>query len=181
MFYIEIDKDLKLKLLTENDSEDFFALINKNRDYLEKFMPRISENNSIKTTKDVIKNFLNQFIENNGFRTGIFYKEILIGITGLKYIDWINKKTEIMIWIDKDFAGKGIGTKCQKKVIEIVFKEYKLHKLYARLSVQNISSMKMMEKSGFVLESISKKDELLFSGYTDVYVYSILENDYEEK
>lgn len=64
----------------------------KNQQHLRVFMPRIMETKTIDDTKNVIKIFLKQFAENNGFRVAIYYDTKLVGITGLKYIDWINKK-----------------------------------------------------------------------------------------
>ncbi|MET3697019.1 ribosomal-protein-serine acetyltransferase [Bacillus oleivorans] len=173
IFYIDVDENLKLKLLLKQDSIKFFELIKKNDQHLVTFMPRIKENNSVEDSEKVIDLFLNQLLQNNGFRTGIFYKDILIGIIGPKYIDWQNRKTEIMYWVDKEYLGRGIATKCTLKVLDIVFNYYGLNKAMLKISVENKASIKIAEKCGFVLEGISKEDELLDDGYTDVLNYSI--------
>lgn len=180
MFSINLNDDIKLKLLTNKDKIEFFNLINKNREHLEYFMPRISENKSIEDTEKVINLFLEQLIENNGFRAGIVYKDKLVGITGLKYIDWINKKTEVMYWVDKDNLGKGITTKCVKKILDMIFNEYGLNKVVLKTSIENKGSIRIAEKCGFTLEGISKSGELLLNGFTDVCIYNVLKNDYEE-
>ncbi|WP_443659370.1 GNAT family N-acetyltransferase [Clostridium algidicarnis] len=178
IFYIDVDNNLKLKLLLNNDKEVFFDLINNNRKYLEEFMPRIIENKSIEDTEKVIEIFLEQLKQNNGFRSGIIYKGKLIGIIGLKYIDWINRKTEIMYWIDKKNVGKGISTKCTDKVLELVFNYYDLNKAILKMSPNNKGSIRIAEKCGFSLEGICREDELLLSGFTDLNIYSILKSDY---
>jgi ribosomal-protein-serine acetyltransferase len=180
IFTVDVDENIKLKLLNNKDKLDFFELINKNRDYLELSMPRIRENKSIADTEKVINIFLCQLVDNNGFRSGIFYKGQLIGIIGLKYIDWVNKKTEIMYWVDKDFSGKGIATKCTKVVLDIAFNYYELNKAILRISVENKASMKIAERCNFILEGICKGEELLTNGFTDVYVYGILKSYFEE-
>ena len=180
MFYIDVDDEIKLKLLGKEDAPEFFNLIQENREYLERYMPRISENKSISDTEKVIDLFVNQLLINNGFRTGICYKDKLVGIVGLKYIDWINEKTEIMCWVGKNYSGKGIGTRSQKKVIEITFDHYKLNKLIGKPSITNTASIKMFEKSGFLNEGVCCQEEKLNDGFTDVYMYYISKKHYEE-
>ncbi len=142
MFFCDIDESLKLKLLTESDAEEFYNLMNSNRDYLERFMPRIGETKSINDAEKVIGIFLNQLKENNGLRVGVYYQHRLIGLVGLKYIDWINKKTEVMYWIDKGYSGKGISTKCVEKLTELSFENFDLNKVILKSSTMNIGSKK---------------------------------------
>lgn len=174
MFYINVTDHIRLQILTDNDVEEFFNLTDKNKNHLKFFMPRIMETKSITDAKKVINIFLNQLIENNGFRAAIYYNTDMVGVAGLKYIDWINKKTEIMYWIDQDYLGKGITTACVNKLLDISFKEYKLNKVFIKSSVDNIPSNRIAEKCGFILEGVSKDDELLATGYTDINVYSLL-------
>lgn len=174
MFNINVSEQISLQLLTDKDADEFFQLLNKNKEHLRGFMPRIMETKNLEDTKKVIKIFLNQLVDNNGFRAAIYYNSDMVGITGLKYIDWVNKKTEIMYWVDQDYLGKGITTACVKKLIDISFNEYKLNKVVIKSSVDNITSNRIAEKCGFTLEGVSRQDELLCSGYTDINVYSLL-------
>ena len=178
MFYINVSDNIKLKLLTLNNSIEVFELIKKNKSHLQYYMPRIKENDSIEDTKKVIKLFLNQLIENNGFRAGILYNESLVGVIGMKYIDWFNLKTEIMYWIDKNYLRKGITSSCVLRVIDIAFKQYNLNKVVIKTSFTNKASIKIAEKCGFILEGVCRSDELLEDGYTDVCIYSLLKEDY---
>lgn len=178
MFYIDVDENIKLKLLLNMEKDIFYNLININREYLEVYMPRIRENKSVEDTERVINLFLEQLCQNNGFRAGIYYDEELVGVIGLKYIDWINKKTEIMYWVDKNHLGQGISTKCTIKVLELVFNYYNLNKAILKISSHNKASIRVAEKCGFSLEGLSREDELLTDGFTDVCVYSILKSEF---
>jgi len=178
MFYCDIDESLKLKLLEVSDAEVFFHLMNSNRNYLERFMPRINETKSIDDAKNVIGVFFNQLKNNNGFRAGVYYKDKMVGVVGLKYIDWTNKKTEVMYWIDKDYSGKGISTKCVRKILELSFRQYELNKVTLKSSTMNIGSKRIAEKCGFELEGISKEDEYLSEGFSDTCIYSLLKKNY---
>lgn len=180
IFYINIDKDLKLKLLNNKDKNDFFNLIERNREHLEVYMPRIMENKSIEDSEKVINIFLEQLKQNNGFRSGIIYNNKLVGIIGLKYIDWINSKTEIMYWVDKNNLGKGISTRCTNKILDLIFNYYDLNKAILKISSDNKASIRIAEKCGFSLDGVDREDELLPSGFSDINMYSILKSDYKE-
>ncbi len=174
MFIIKIDENIELKLLEYKDAEEFYNLMVKNYEYIIRYMPRIKETKSIEDTKKVIKLFLYQFAESNGFRTGVYYQNTLIGIIGLKYIDWINRKTEIMYWIDEEFSGKGITTLCVNKLVDISFNEYGLHKVIIEANANNVGSIKIAEKCGFIMEGKLIEDELIDETYTDTYIYSVI-------
>lgn len=177
MFSIKVDEKISLQFLLNKDAQEFFNLMEKNKDYLIKFMPRIAETDSINKTRIVIENFLLQFAKNNGFKTGIFYDGTLVGICGFKYIDWNNKNTEVMNWIDSDYSGKGICTKCLGKLTEIAFDEYKLKKVKYNVSSENIASIKIAKKNGYKLEGRCISEELLKSGFTDILLFSKINNN----
>lgn len=179
MFYIDVNEKVKLKLLIQKDKNEFYKLICKNREHLMKFMPRIGENKSLEDTEKVIELFLQQLEQNNGFRAGIAYDGLLVGIIGLKYIDWLNKKTEIMYWIDKDYSGKGIATICTSKALQIAFEDYGLNKAILKICSTNYPSIRIAEKCGFKLDGVHREDELLLNGFVNTNVYSILKSDYE--
>lgn len=174
MFYMSVSDQIRLQILTDKDAEEFFNLIDKNKDHLRGFMPRIMETKSIEDSRKVINIFLTQLVENNGFRAAIYHNTDMVGVAGLKYIDWINKKTEIMYWVDQDYLGQGITTACVNKLLEVSFNEYKLNKVIIKSSVDNSPSNRIAEKCGFSLEGVSKDDELLDRGYTSINVYSLL-------
>lgn len=171
MFSIDVDQKISLSLLNQNESSKFYDLMTKNLEYLIKFMPRILETRSVEDTEIVIKSFLQQLANNNGFKAGIYYENVLVGICGFKYIDWQNRKTEIMYWIDKDYSGRGIVSKCVSKLVDIAFNEYCLNKIIIKASEDNIASRKVAEKCGFSLEGKCINDELLNGKYTNIYLF----------
>ncbi len=173
-----VKDNISLRLLLHKDVNSFFELMNKNKEHLSLFMPRISETKNLEDAERVITLFLRQLLENDGFRTGIFIDNQLVGVAGLKYIDWINLRTEVMYWIDKNYSGRGITTECVKKIIEVSFSQYNLNKIIIRMSVDNVGSKKVAEKCGLHFEGINRQDELLSTGFTNICVYSILKEEY---
>lgn len=179
MFHITIADNLQLKLLTHADATVFYDLICKNREHLERFVPRIGENTDVAATKRVIDLFLRQLLERNGFRAGIVFGDTLVGVAGLKYIDWLNRKTEVMYWVDCDYQNRGIATACVRQLLSVSFKHYDLEKVQLRANEHNTASIRVAEKCGFVFEGTARRDELLGSGYADVHTFSLIRSEYE--
>ena len=86
---------------------------------------------------------------------------VYVGNIGLKNISYIDSKGEYYILIgNKDYWGKGIGTKATIKFLNYIKKNLKLHKIYLHVDETNIPALKLYKKVGFVKEGILK-DELI--------------------
>lgn len=68
------------------------------------------------------------------------------------------KNGEISYWLKKDYWGKGLATQALQDFSVRMFEDYGLNYLSARISKTNISSQKVLEKNGFVLEEILEDD-----------------------
>lgn len=84
-----------------------------------------------------------------------------------------NHKAKIGYWLGSNYRGKGIMSVALKKLTEYGFKKYKLKRIYARVVTFNKPSAKLLEKCGYKLEGIMKKDRLKNGKYYDNYLYSI--------
>lgn len=104
----------------------------------------------------------------------------LIGDINLQAIDYYNRNAWIEITIGEiDYWGKGLGTESAKLIIKYAFNEMNLHKIYAEISALNIGSQKAVEKIGMTKEANLKDGYYIDGRYRDVYIYSVLESDFE--
>ncbi len=180
MFPITIDDHITLRLLQDEDAPVFFDLTEKNRAYLEQWMPRIAENSSVETSRKVIRAFAGQWENNDGFKAGIFYGTVMAGLIGFKYVDWLNRKTEILYWLSEDHQGKGIVTRCTKKMIEIAFEVFKLNKVEITCAVGNERSAMIPKRLGFTLEGTSRDAEWNHDHFEDHYFFGLLKREWEK-
>jgi len=58
----------------------------------------------------------------------------------------LDNEREVSYWIDKNYWGRGVATNALKTFLL----EYKLRPLYARTAFDNIGSIRVLEKCGFV-------------------------------
>ena len=77
-------------------------------------------------------------------------------------------------WVAKPFRGKGIGTEAHKRLIKYVFKTYNLKRLQGNVRTFNKASAKMLEKAGYKLEGILRKNKLKNGKFMDDMVYAIV-------
>ena len=73
-----------------------------------------------------------------------------------------------------EYWGKGFGTAMAKALLEIGFRDVKLHKLYARCNVYNVASRNVMEKIGMKREGELRKVRFKDNMWVNEFVYGIL-------
>jgi len=79
-------------------------------------------------------------------------------------------KAEIGYWLNHNFWGKGIMTQAVKKITAYAFYVLKLKRVHAKVMKPNLASKKVLEKNGFVLEGMMKKEFKKGNKYLDVYL-----------
>ena len=79
---------------------------------------------------------------------------------------------KIHYWIGKKFRGKGIVTRATKLIVNHGFKTYKLRRIYGKVRKSNKASARVLEKSGFKLEGVLRKNFLKYGKYSDDLMYA---------
>jgi RimJ/RimL family protein N-acetyltransferase len=77
-------------------------------------------------------------------------------------------------WLGEEFWGKGIATDAVKVFTEYVFKIFKPFKVHANVFVWNKGSQRVLEKNGFNLDGVFKKDYIKSGKIIDQCYYSKL-------
>ncbi len=96
-----------------------------------------------------------------------------VGKINVKLFDPYNKtKAKIGYWIGKKYRGRGIVTKAIKLAVPYWIKKYKLRRMEARARTYNKSSARVLEKAGFKLEGILRKNVLKDGKLYDDFLYA---------
>ncbi|MCE3294518.1 MAG: rimL [Crocinitomicaceae bacterium] len=150
---------MEVRLILLRDSAAFFDLIERNREYLRTSFPKtVAAVVDIASSQEYILQRVIQHEQQQAYLLVIEEGGQLIGMLGLKEIDWTFPKAEIAYFIDQAFQGKGIISQALKTLIEFSFGELQLQKIYARISPENPGSRKVVEKNGFVFERLVRDD-----------------------
>jgi ribosomal-protein-serine acetyltransferase len=176
-FPIVIDAHTKLTLLSLEHTEEFFALIEKNRIYLRRWLGWLDNIQKVENLQRFIQTAINDYPDKKSLRAWIRHDEKIMGIIHLVEIDWSNRKAMIGYWIDENAAGKGLGTRACEALTQFAFNEWKLNRIEVRCAPDNISSRMIPKKLGFKEEGILRSNEWLYDHFVDQIVYSKLAND----
>ena len=106
-------------------------------------------------------------IEVDGFVAG------KLQIKDISY-SYLKHIAELAYWIGKEYRSKGITTAAVKLVTNYAFKKYQLKRFVVYTRSFNKASRRMLEKAGFKLEGILRKNKWKEGKYLDDCVYAIV-------
>jgi ribosomal-protein-alanine N-acetyltransferase len=100
----------------------------------------------------------------------IIYKSEVAGSIGVLLKDDIYRKSiEIGYFLGEQYWGKGIDTRAVELLLKYIGEQFDVVRVYAEVFEHNKASMRVLEKSGFYLESIRKmavvKNDVLMNDY----------------
>lgn len=175
LFHLHISKDMCLSIFERKHANDLYLLIERNREHLSKWLSFPVNTKKVEDTIVFIDKSQKRYIDNNGFWTGIWYKQQLVGAIGYLYIDWKAKKTEIGYWLGEEFQGKGYITIATQQLINYAFETLKLNKVEINVAKKNLRSLQLPKRLGFVEEGIIRDYEYLQGFYHDRIVHGLLQ------
>lgn len=118
-----------------------------------------------------------------GIRWGITLKgqEKIIGSCGFFNRVAQHYRAELGFELSKEYWGKGIASEAIKTVICYGFEQMNLQRIEALIEPQNIPSQKVVERQGFIREGLLRNYEYTCDKFDDLYMYSLLKQDYQER
>jgi ribosomal-protein-serine acetyltransferase len=150
-----------IRLLTIQDLDAYFHLVEQNRKRLEDFFTgTVSKTKTLEDTRA----FLLDIEQRKKDRTYFPYiivdnsNQKIAGFTDLKNIDWSIPKSEMGLYIGNDYANQGISTKAFSLFCDFCFTEYKFQKLFLRTHHSNTFARRVAEKCGFEIEGTIRRD-----------------------
>lgn len=178
MFCLTVDDDLKLCLLEERHAAALFALVDKNRQHLRQWLPWVDSTTAVDDNKAFIQSALQQFANNEGFQTALFYQGHLVGMVGYHTIDWLNRSVEIGYWIGADFQGRGLIARACRFMTDYAFNQLGLNRVVIRCAVGNTRSAAIPRQLGFTQEGVFRQQQTLNNQFIDLIVFSVLAEEW---
>jgi ribosomal-protein-serine acetyltransferase len=176
---IRIDEETELRIYEERHAQEVAELVDQNRAYLRQWLPWLDDSRTVEDSKAFIRGSLQQFARNEGFQTGIWYRDTFAGGIGYHPIDWAKRKVEIGYWLGESFQGKGLMTKACRTLITYAFAELGLNKVEIHCATENIRSCAIPKRLGFTQEGILRDAEWLYDHFVDLVVYGMLGSEWQ--
>lgn len=162
--------------------EEFYKLIDKNKNHIKKTFPVTLANSD---SLEKAHNFLTVSLEKEKNKEGFhFYARDmktnnLIGYLCIKSVDFRISKCELGYFIDEDFQGKGITSKMVSDALDFCFNELKMNKVFICTSEINLASQQIALKHNFKQEGILRDEFRNGDGELQNTVYfGLLKSEY---
>lgn len=102
-----------------------------------------------------------------------------IGLIAIKLGKLNYRIAEVWYKIHPAHWRKGYTTEALKKILQFGFDELNLHRIEAGCAVENIASIKVLEKAGMTREGHKRQILPIRGQWVDNYFYAILDIDYK--
>lgn len=168
------DEDLILRKISKDDIDFVFNSLNNKNLILYLSLGQLK---TLEQSKRLIKGYLkywDKFLQFNYIIELKKKKKEKIGSISLWNISWQHLRAQIGIWLVPSYWGKGFAQKSLNLIKNVAFIHLKLNRIEAYISIHNVRSLSLFEKSGFIKEGILK-EYLKFQGkYHDAVIMACL-------
>jgi RimJ/RimL family protein N-acetyltransferase len=134
-------------------------------------------------SKTQIKNWYQKMIQSKNFEMFLICNEKEpVGVSGITYIDWINRHGDVHFYIGK--KGAWIENKISPIAIDLIlsfgFKNLNLNKLWVEIYEIDKKKISFFKEKKFEQDAILR-DHYFYKGkYHNSYIYSLLNKDFKE-
>jgi ribosomal-protein-alanine N-acetyltransferase len=104
-----------------------------------------------------------------------------VGTVAAMNPSWGMGYAEIGYMLDEEYQGRGLGTRAVALLVDKLFGETDLHRLYAMISPENTASLRLVGRLGFTCEGRMREHYLIQGRRADEMIYGILRREWEQK
>ena len=166
---------LRMRPLDATDSFVIRKAIESSGEHLRRFMPWAHLKPSFEESAAFFAQWRADYFSGKGFNLGIFDKkgDSFLGVIGLIRGYRLNTNCwEVVYWVAKEHAKRGVGTLALKTIILLSFNCFDVDRLGVTCLLENRASRALVEKCGFVLEGELRNylqnpsEEMVKNGYS---------------
>jgi [ribosomal protein S5]-alanine N-acetyltransferase len=106
----------------------------------------------------------------------------VIGGISFYFQDRVYYKVDLGYTVARPYWRRGIATEVMRAVVQFGFETLRLHRISVDTRIDNIASMRLMEKTGFTYEGLRRECILNDDGtYQSWALFGMLEDEYHHK
>lgn len=171
---------LVLREVTNKDAHDIYQYLSD--EVVMKYYG-LAPFESLKEAKGEIAWYQDIFHQNTGIRWGITLKgtDKVIGSCGFLNYTKEHARAEVGAELAKEYWRTGIVSEAFQAILAFGYKEMELMRIQALIEPENMASIKLAEKNGFIREGLLRKYEYTNGKFDDLLIYSILRDEYFKK
>ena len=175
---IPVEDNLFLRNFELEDAQKIFALVDESREFLQKYA---SAEQTLNDVEQMIRRACHRHRQDGfGFSTGLWFNETLLGSFSFNRIRWNTKRAEIGFWLGKPYSGKGYASKALRAVLQYGFINLDLNRVEATTAIENLRSIRLLEKAGFQKEGILRQTLSLDGKWADECILGLLKKEWKQ-
>ena len=176
-FPVRQTERLQLRAFTLDDLQDLFLL--RTNDEVLRYLDRPKQ--TFEKTAEILKSIIADAENNLNITWAITLKNDskLIGSIGYWHTTREHHRAEIGYMLFPEYWNTGIVTEALHAVLKYGFDEMRLHSVEGNVNPNNLASIKVLEKCGFVREAYFKENYYHDGHYVDTAIYSLLQSGYQ--
>jgi len=167
-------RDIKLRPVRLADAEFLFRC-ERDPEARRNFMSADTRKEVISKIMESVKEMRKRAPKSERF--AVEWNGQLVGEIGIRR-DLDNKseahQARIGFMIHKDFRGRGINTEAVKLITNYAFKRYKVRRIWTYVRTFNTGSRRSLEKAGYKLEGVLRKNKFKDGKYLDDCIYAMV-------
>jgi ribosomal-protein-serine acetyltransferase len=173
------DGGLLLRPLVARDAGELYMLVDAHPRELARWLPWVTATRAVADSSYYIMSLTGFW--KSGLAYGVFENGQLVGTVGFQHGDERNQTVEIGYWLGTPFQGKGLATRALRLALKAGFEHTAVHRVAARVQLDNRPSIALLEKLGFQFEGVERQGIKFGDGRPDHRVYSLLRPEFVGK
>jgi RimJ/RimL family protein N-acetyltransferase len=165
----------------EADTNQLWDAIDSSRDHLEPWMPWVDRYRNPDDALEYCRRSHARWLMREDLAVAILERETgrIVGGSGLHRIDWKYRLFEIGYWVRQDAEGRGYASETTQLLTRLAFDELDANRVELRIDTENVRSLRVAERLGFVLEgTLRRKLPAPGGSPTDMAVLALLSEEY---
>lgn len=161
------------KISIEDDYINYFNYITSPK--VTKYLSNDDIPDNVEKAKIELEYWGKLFDYRHSFYWAITIKETnkIIGTCGFNYWNKTHNRAEISYDLDYNYWGKGIMTNAIRTISNFCIDVMKAQRIQATVAIDNMPSIRVLEKSGYIKEGLLKKYGVLQQEAKDFYMYAL--------
>lgn len=181
VLHLKINDEAELVQLREEDAEVVFALIEKNRSFIGKWLPWVEKTQTVNDERAFLKSVNDGNRRNGEMVFGIFLNKSLVGVIGINQINKEANYAEFGYWLDENATGKGSMTNAVYRLMQHCFEDLGINRVGIYASEENAKSRAVIERAGCSFEGILKEYVRVNGEYHNAAMYGMLSKDFKKQ
>jgi [ribosomal protein S5]-alanine N-acetyltransferase len=175
---------LILRCYQAGDGPMYFGAAQRNREHLQEFESgnALMSLQSAEQAEAVVRELAAYWVERRCFFWGVFAKETgeFVAQVYVGPVNWETPEFEIGYIADRDHQGQGLVSEAVRAVLGWLFETLQAHRVRLECSEDNLRSIKVAERCGFIREGHLRETKRRPDGqFSGDLIYGMLRSTYD--